>query len=87
MNSIAFTFRNRFILVKRNENPILFHITFWLIQPYKLVRAGWHLTSDRARIQPIKNGIHRRCYKAVRHMVTWIMFSGFSPYSRRKLDY
>ncbi len=69
---IAFSFRGRFHLVKRDENLLLFYFFYWLINPYKLLGAGWYLSGPKAGIQPIKNGIHRRCYRSIRHMYLWI---------------
>ena len=47
-NSIAFTFRGHFHFVSRNDSPLLFYSVLWLIQPYTLLKAGWHLSSPRA---------------------------------------
>lgn len=71
-NSIAFTFRRRFHYVTRDENLLFFYLCYWLMQPYKLLKSGWHLSGPKAGIQPIKNSIYRRCYRSIRHMYLWI---------------
>ena len=69
---ISFSFNGRFYHVTRDTSILKFYFFYWFIKPYKLLNAGWSLTSPKMRIQPIKNGIHVRCYRAIRHMVTWI---------------
>ena len=70
--SVAFTYNNRFYHITRDESLLKFYLLYWLIMPYKILKAGWALTSPKMGTQPIKNGIHLRCYRAVRHVFTWI---------------
>ena len=67
MNTLAYTFRRKFILIDRDKDPVLYRLAKWIVEPIKLLRIGWKLTSPKTMLQPIKNGIHRRCYRALKH--------------------
>ena len=72
-SSIAFTFRNRYYFFTRETNVFAFLLCYGLIQPYKLLQAGWHLSLEPAPWRnPKRKGFFVRVYRAVRHVVTWI---------------
>lgn len=72
-SSIAFTFRGNYYFITRETNLLAFMLCYWLIQPYKLLRAGWYLSLEPAPWRnPKRKGFSIRVYRAVRHVVTRI---------------
>ena len=69
---IAFTYGNRYYFITRETNVLAFLLCLLAHQAIQLLQAGWYLSSEQAGGQPMKNGFHRRCYKSIRHTVTWI---------------
>ena len=47
-NAIAFTLGNRYYFFTRETNVFAFLLCYWLINPYKLLRAGWHISLEPA---------------------------------------
>lgn len=72
-SSIAFTLGKRYYFITRETNVLAFLLCYWLMNPYKLLQAGWHLSLEPAPWRdPKRKGFFVRAYRAVRHVVTWI---------------